>query len=198
MSSNDRYAVYASDASPERREILGEDWPHYKVWDRELNMSVPFGGYGTVDAAQRRAYRMNHPTGWGTGEYILCLSCADVHRPGQTTDRAGWLPIQGNVLVSCDWCGDDLRRTDTRVKSCDAFADHGPHSHGSSDLRCPGNGPFMDVELSKLEPSTYPGPPCVCTDSIWSSLGYCPPKGDREYGMCPVRRGFLTRGTEGR
>ena len=134
MSSTDRYAVYTSDETSE------SDGPHFFVWDRELNRSVPFGGYGKLDSAQRRAYRMNHPTGWDTGEFTLCLACADEHCPGMGTDRAGWRPIQGNIVQSCEWCEADLTRTDTRVKSCGSIGDHDPHSRGASDLRCPGPG----------------------------------------------------------
>ena len=190
MSSTDRYAVYTPDVPKEFNR------PHFLVWDRELKRPVPYGRYGKLDGAQRRAYRMNHPTGWDTGEYRLCLSCADSHCPGTGTDRAGWRPIQGNIVQSCDWCEADLTRTDKRVKHCDAFADHYPHSHGTSDLRCPGGGPFRDVELSQMQPETYPGPPCVCSDSIRSACGYCPPEGHREYIFCPVRTGNLERTEE--
>ncbi len=30
--------------------------------------------------------------------------------------------------------------------------------------------------------------PCVCTDSVYSSTGWCPSKTDSEYNMCPRRR----------
>ena len=195
MSHTDRYAVYTSDRSPELREIVGDD-PPYFVWDRELGRHVPFGGYGRVDAAQRRAYRMNNPTGWDTGSQRLCLKCADAYVPMDGADegnRTGWLPVQGTLEQACAWCGASLRRTDQRVKSCGVIGDHGPHTLYGTDLRCPGNGPFMDTDLAELEPETYPGPPCVCADSIWSSLGYCPPTGDREYSHCPVRSGRLKR-----
>ncbi|MFB4276063.1 hypothetical protein ACBJ59_12265 [Nonomuraea sp. MTCD27] len=29
---------------------------------------------------------------------------------------------------------------------------------------------------------------CVCTDSVRSKVGTCPPPGDREYAFCPRRR----------
>jgi hypothetical protein len=191
MSRADRYAVHVREISAAVRELTGDDRPHYMVWDRELKKTVPFGGYSSLDGAQRRAYRMNHPVGWDTGEFTLCLGCADVHRPGKTTDRAGWRPVQGNIHQVCDWCLFVLMRTDTRVKSCGSLGDHGPHTHGTPDLRCPGNGPFMDTGMKKLEPDTYPGPPCVCSDSVWSSLGYCPPRRHREYSHCPVRNGSI-------
>ena len=155
--------------------------------------------YTSADAAQRRAYRMNHPTGWDTGSQRLCIKCADAYMPTKLPagteggNRTGWLPVQGTLEQACAWCGQSLRRTDQRVKSCGALGDHDPHPHGAADFRCPGNGPFMDTELAKLEPETYPGPPCVCSDSIRSNLGYCPPAGHREYGHCPVRSGRLTR-----
>jgi hypothetical protein len=191
VSHDDRYQVYTSDRSDAVREIVGDD-PHYTVWDRGIQRSVPFGGYGSADAAQRRAYRMNHPTGWDTGSQRLCLKCADAYMP-EGGNRTGWLPVQGTTEQACAWCGISLRRTDQRVKSCGAFADHGPHPHGTADLRCPGNGPFRDTELAKLEPETHPGPPCVCSDSIRSAVGHCPPRGHREYGHCPVRSGRLKR-----
>jgi len=197
VSHDDRYQVYTSDRSDAVREIVGDD-PHYTVWDREIQRSVPFGGYGSADAAQRRAYRMNQPTGWDTGSQRLCIKCADAYAATSVTEtgggnRTGWLPVQGTIEQACAWCGISLRRTDQRVKSCGAFADHDPHPHGTADLRCPGNGPFRDSELAKLAPTTHPGPPCVCSDSIRSAVGHCPPRGDREYGYCPVRSGRLKR-----
>lgn len=196
MSRTDRYAVFTSELSDAQRDIVGDNYEHFKVWDRELGRWAPFGGYGNVDGAQRRAYRMNHPTGWDTGDQRLCLKCADAHMPTAVTEggnRTGWLPVQGTLEQACAWCGISLRRTDRRVKSCGALYDHGPHTHdGPGDvLRCAGNGPSRDRETAKLEPETYPGPPCVCTDSIRSTLGYCPTKGDREYDHCPVRSGRL-------
>jgi hypothetical protein len=197
VSHDDRYQVYTSDRTPELREIVGDD-PHYFVWDRELSRSVPFGGYGSADAAQRRAYRMNHPTGWDTGSQRLCLPCADAYAATTIVEteggnRTGWVSVQGTVAQACAWCGASLSRTDRRVKSCGAFADHDPHPHGTADLRCPGNGPFRDSELAKLEPETHPGPPCVCSDSIRSRVGHCPSKDSNEYAFCPVRRGRLKR-----
>jgi hypothetical protein len=197
VSHDDRYQVYTSDLTPGLREIVGDD-PHYTVWDRELRKSVPFGGYGNADAAQRRAYRMNHPTGWDTGSQRLCLKCADAYAATTMVEteggnRTGWVSVQGTVAQACAWCGASLSRTDRRVKSCGAFADHGPHPHGTSDLRCPGNGPFRDSELVELEPETHPGPPCVCSDSIRSLLGHCPSKDSNEYAFCPVRSGRLKR-----
>lgn len=201
MSHDDRYQVYTSDLSDRVRDLVGDD-PHYFVWDRELNRRVPFGGYGSADAAQRRAYRMNHPTGWDTGSQRLCLKCADAYAAtdqpagAETGNRTGWRPVQGTIEQACAWCGISLRRTDQRVKSCGAFSDHGPHTHGVSDLRCAGQGPFRDAELARMAPITHQAPPCVCTDSIWSNVGSCPPAGHREYGHCPVRSGQLTRGGE--
>lgn len=197
MSRDDRYAVFTSDRSDAVRDLVGDD-PHYVVWDRELGRSVSFGGYGQVDQAQRRAYRMNNPTGWDTGSQRLCLKCADAYTTTTVTEtesgnRTGWLPVQGTTEQACAWCGTSLRRTDQRVKSCGTLGDHGPHTLYGTDLRCPGNGPFMDTELARLEPETSPGPPCVCTDSVQSRLGYCPPAGDRGYAHCPVRSGRLKR-----
>ncbi len=194
MSRTDRYAVFTSELTEAQRDIVGDDYEHFFVWDRELLKRVQFGGYGNVNQAQRRAYRMNHPTGWDTGSQRLCIECADAH-VDQGADGAGWLPVQGTLEQACAWCGTSLRRTDRRVKSCGALGDHDPHDHtvAGAVLFCAGNGPGMDTELARLEPETYPGPPCVCTDSIRSVLGYCPTKGDREYGHCPVRSGRLKR-----
>ncbi len=192
-----RYAVFTSELTPAQRDIVGDDQPHYEVWDSELGQSAPFGGYVYLDGAQRRAYRMNNPTGWDTGSQRLCLKCADAYMPTAVTEggnRTGWLPVQGTLEQACAWCGVSLRRTDRRVRSCGAFADHDPHEYVVlGELRCPGNGPFRNAELAKLEPETYPGPPCVCSDSIRSKLGYCSPAGDREYSHCPVRSGHLKR-----
>lgn len=198
MSRTDRYAVFTRELTEAQRDIVGDDYESFFVWDRELKQRVPFGAYGNVNGAQRWAYRMNHPTGWDTGSQRLCITCADAYLPldgAREGDRTGWLPVQGTLEQACAWCGTSLRRTDRRVASCGALGDHGPHEHDGAGalLRCAGNGPFMDTELARLEPETYPGPPCVCTDSIRSVLGYCPTKGDREYGHCPVRSGRLKR-----
>ncbi len=193
MSRTDRYAVFTSELTEAQRDIVGDDHESFFVWDRELKRSVPFGNYGSVNGAQRRAYRMNHPTGWDTGSQRLCIECADAYETDRS-DRSVWLPVQGTLEQACAWCGTSLRRTDRRVKSCGGW-DHGPHVHevAGAVLRCAGNGPGMDTELAKLAPDTYPGPPCVCTDSIRSVLGYCPEKSHREYGHCPVRSGRLKR-----
>ncbi len=194
MSRSDRYAVYTWDVTPAVRELLGDDLPHYTVWDRELKQSVPFGGYGKMDGAQRRAYRMNHPTGWDTGEFRLCIPCADAHRPGTGTDRTGWRPVQGALKRSCQWCGASLLRNDLRVKSCGVLMDHSPHAYAlREEVHCPGNGPSQDPDLAEREPDTFLGPPCVCGNSVRPRLGYCPPEGDPGYGSCPVRSGRLTR-----
>jgi len=89
-------------------------------------------------------------------------------------------------------------------KSCESLGDHGEHIHNrwGSEYWCRGTGPFMTrhgdapqtpevVQLSEAEEDASFIPsgcrPCTCTDSIRSVLGYCPPRGDREY-PCPQMR----------
>lgn len=80
---------------------------------------------------------------------------------------------------------------DKQVKSCGALADHDPHDW--AEFRCPGNGPFRDTDMARKRTDVLPGPPCVCSDSVRSAMGHCPPPGHREYDCCPVRRGDLRR-----
>ena len=82
----------------------------------------------------------------------------------------------------------DALNNDPGVRSCGSLADHEPHLN--EEFTCPGMGPFMSMSLSRKETRVFLSPPCICTDSIRSVVGTCPPRGDKEFGFCPVRCGL--------
>lgn len=81
------------------------------------------------------------------------------------------------------------------IKSCHALGDHNLHIW--NDAVCPGNGPFLDREMSSQLIRAWimldtAKDPCQCTDSIHKG-SRCPQPGHREYYMCPKHKAALER-----